>query len=145
MVLIGAGSAFAMTLRTTVILGSAASQEAGAASGINTASGKLGSALGTALMTTYFISLAKTEYVSQMKGTGLSLAKLSEVTAEWKRVAEHIAGPELNRISPSLLQQIQSRYIKAYSSALAHSEFVAFLLLSFSAFGILFTMKSQKT
>ena len=143
MLIIGAGSAFATTQRTTVILSAAHPDESGAASAITSASSKLGSALGTAMMTTYFVSLAKSEYVLRMKGSGLPLEELQKVTNDWRRAAERIAGAELPPVDPGLLQQIQSAFIQAYSVALARSEFVAFVLFSAAAILIWTGLKPQ--
>ena len=116
MVLIGAGTALAVTQRTSIILSAVPAQQTGAASGINTTSGKLGSVLGTAIMTTMFLRLLRSDYVDRMNPSGLSGEQLRQFTQEWRRAVRDNASVNSLIVPPELVRGMESAFKEAFSA-----------------------------
>jgi len=142
MLLIGSGVAFAITSRTQVVMGSVAPQFSGAASGVNTASGKLGSALGTAMVSTFFIAFGKMHYAALMSHTRLSTEQIRDATLAW-RAARNASSLDTLDLPQSLIWNIETNFKAAYAYGLAKSELAACLLLLLCAVGVWFTLRNQ--
>jgi MFS family permease len=129
MVLIGAGTALAVTQRTSIILSAVPAQQTGAASGINTTSGKLGSVLGTAIMTTMFLRLLRSDYVDRMNPSGLSAEQLRQFTQEWRHTVRDNASVNSLSVPPELVRDMETAFKDAFSASFGKAELLAALLL----------------
>ncbi len=142
MLLIGGGTAFALTSRTSVVMSSVTPDFSGAASGINTASGKLGSALGTALLSTIFIGIGRNNYLERMSSTNLSMDQIREATLAW-RAARNSSALDTLDLPDHLVSQIESSFKSAFAYGLGRTEWIASLLLFGSAALVWFVLKSR--
>ena len=129
MVLIGAGTALAVTQRTSIILGAVPAHQTGAASGINTTSAKLGSVMGTAIMTTMFLRLLRSDYVDRMNPSGLSGEELRQFTQEWRRAVRDNTSVNSLIVPPELVQDIETAFKDAFSASFGKAELLAAALL----------------
>ena len=129
MVLIGVGAALAVTQRTSIILSAAPAEQTGAASGINTTSGKLGSALGSALMTTMFLKLFRFDYMDRMHRSGLTVEQLRTFTQEWRRAVREHTSVDALTVPPELVRDMETAFKEAFSATLGKAELLAALLL----------------
>jgi hypothetical protein len=146
MILIGCGNAFAMTPRTAIIMHAIPRDSSGAASGLNTATSKLGSALGTPILSSIFLAIGKTSYIEQMQSTGLGLQQLRNATIAWRQAAQNA---DLNPVSQHVLpdqlaRQIETGLHYAFTGALGQTEVFAATLYVLTAGIVWFGLKPAK-
>jgi EmrB/QacA subfamily drug resistance transporter len=128
LVLIGAGNIAVVTAVTAVVLQSLPADRAGSSAALNNAAVQVGGALGTALLTSAFLSAARAEYAARLAPTGLSVDRIREVTRAWREAVRQSLGSGDHILPEGMERQFEEAFRAAFTAGVAHVFAIAALV-----------------
>ena len=115
LVLLGAGDIAVVTPVADVILSAVPRERTDSAAAVNGAAIQLGGALGTALLTSVLLAVARAEYYQRLEPSGLSRQEISAATEALRRSIQQGAESGGQAIPEAVRTQLGDAYRQAFS------------------------------
>jgi hypothetical protein len=115
LVLLGAGDIAVITPVADVILGAVPRERAGSAAAVNGAAMQIGGALGTAVLTSVLMAVARGAYYERLEPSGLSRQEIASATEALRRSIQQGVESGGQGIPPEVRAQLADAYRHAFS------------------------------
>src|SRR5208283_3500019 len=115
LVLLGAGDIAVITPVADVILSAVPRERTGSAAAVNGAAMQIGGALGTAVLTSVLLAVARAAYYQRLKPSGLSRQEITAATEALRRSIQKGAESQGQSIPQPVLTQLADAYRHAFS------------------------------